>query len=31
MRDIKAWAEGHMDEVLTHREHHDQRQADDGV
>jgi DNA-binding HxlR family transcriptional regulator len=29
MRDIKAWAEGHMDEVLTHRDHHDRRQADD--
>lgn len=25
MRDIKSWAEGHMDEVLTHREHHDER------
>ena len=31
MRDIKAWAEGHMDEVLTHRDHHDQRQAGDGA
>lgn len=23
MRDGKAWAEGHMDEVLTHRDRHD--------
>lgn len=31
MRDIKAWAEGHMDEVLTHRDQHDRRQTDDGA
>ncbi|MFC8596854.1 winged helix-turn-helix transcriptional regulator [Isoptericola sp. NPDC057191] len=27
MRDIKAWAEGHMDAVLARREEHDRRQA----
>ncbi|MEL7977792.1 helix-turn-helix domain-containing protein [Isoptericola sp. F-RaC21] len=30
IRDIKAWAEGHMDEVLAHRDHHDRRQSDAG-
>ncbi|MFJ2723060.1 winged helix-turn-helix transcriptional regulator [Streptomyces sp. NPDC087437] len=28
MRGIKAWAEGHMEEVLTHRDGYDLRQSD---
>ncbi|MBF9067024.1 winged helix-turn-helix transcriptional regulator [Streptacidiphilus fuscans] len=28
MRGIKDWAEGHMEEVLTHRDGYDQRQYD---
>lgn len=28
MRGIKAWAEGHMEEVLTHRDGYDHRQGD---